>query len=681
MATYKSNTYEGRYLQLTISESTNAINNTSTLYWTLTSTGGAVNYYSIAATTVTINGTTVYSKAATSWSSKVFPAAKGSVSGSITVSHNSDGKKSITIGFSTKVYYSPASEYGGTMTLTNIDRTAPSVSISTSGITASSVTVKATASTTCNRWDYSTNNGSNWVNFSTTSGASASKTITGLSPNTTYNIKVRARKSHNHVYGNSGSISVKTLGGSIISAINTLTVDNEIANLTLSVIIYNSSYTHTLIMKKGSKTVLTLSNIPLVNGSNTIELTTEQRYMVLTEMSNVKSFTATFELETFNGLSQIGNISSKTATVQTTSANSAPILSGFTYLDTNELSSAVTSDDQIIIQGISTLKVIVEEAIPKNGATISSYSVVAGDATKTSTTTEIEVGKINTSGIVPVIVTAIDSRGYTSTATINISVLKYEKIEITEYFIRRVNEVEEYTEATISGNIMPIVIGETNKNNLRCLYYRYKKTSDDEYSQYYDITDSTTHDDDSFLFQSNEWLSLDAGYSYYIEFLASDMLTSDTVTVTIPQAIPLLSLRRKKIGVNNRNPQAAVDVVGDILLNGNSIIPLAISNDNGNCIKYPDGTMICYKTVDLTMNIDTQEGSMYYGTRTSLGDYAQKFISTPVLSVSATGTNSVFLDTIKSAGSLFIGTVNLYSSTKKMESSVTVNIIAIGKWK
>lgn len=81
------------------------------------------------------------------------------------------------------------------------------------------------------------------------------------------------------------------------------------------------------------------------------------------------------------------------------------------------------------------------------------------------------------------------------------------------------------------------------------------------------------------------------------------------------------------------------------------------------------------------MNIDTQEGSMYYGTRTSLGDYAQKFISTPVLSVSATGTNSVFLDTIKSAGSLFIGTVNLYSSTKKMESSVTVNIIAIGKWK
>ena len=59
MATFKSNSYEGRYLQLTITESVNVKANTSTLTWTLQCLGGSVNYYSTAPTTVTINGTVV----------------------------------------------------------------------------------------------------------------------------------------------------------------------------------------------------------------------------------------------------------------------------------------------------------------------------------------------------------------------------------------------------------------------------------------------------------------------------------------------------------------------------------------------------------------------------------------------------------------------------------------------
>ena len=60
MATWKSAAYDGRYLQLDISESVNVVGNSSTLSWTLTSTGGASTYYTIDTTTVTINGTTVF---------------------------------------------------------------------------------------------------------------------------------------------------------------------------------------------------------------------------------------------------------------------------------------------------------------------------------------------------------------------------------------------------------------------------------------------------------------------------------------------------------------------------------------------------------------------------------------------------------------------------------------------
>lgn len=54
MASWTSSSYEGRYLQLTITETVNTPGNSSTLSWTLTSAGGIETYYTVDATTVTI---------------------------------------------------------------------------------------------------------------------------------------------------------------------------------------------------------------------------------------------------------------------------------------------------------------------------------------------------------------------------------------------------------------------------------------------------------------------------------------------------------------------------------------------------------------------------------------------------------------------------------------------------
>ncbi len=574
MATFTSNSYSGRYLQLTITETINTAANKSTLKWTLTSTGGSSLYYSIAPTTVKINGTQVYYKGATAWDDRVFPAATGSVSGTIDVTHNSDGKKSISVVFDTRVWYSSAESYGGTMTLANIDRSAPSVSLSCSSITASSVKLTITSSATANRWWYSLNGGSIWKEFNSTDGTKKEITVTGLTPNTSYKIQACARKKTNNVDGYSSTTTIKTLGGSVISSVSTLTADNATAKLTLSVTVYNTSYTHTLVIKNGSTSILTISSLKLANGSNTITLTAAQRSTILKAMSKIKSFTGTFELKTFSGSVQIGNASSKTATVQTTAANSAPTFSGFTYEDSNATSAGVTENNQILIQGISTLKITAQTATAKNEASISSYSVVAGNATASSITTTINAGKITTTGSVPVIVTAIDTRGYTTSATVNITVLKYTNIDVSSCAMRRINEVEDATQVSINGSITPVTIGQLNKNGLQYLRYRYKKTSDEEYSSYYDLTNLTTHNDNSFNFESHEWLSIDADYSYYVQFTVADKLTADTVTVTIPQGTPLLSFRRKKVGVNKREPAAALDVDGSVMMNGFNVLGL-----------------------------------------------------------------------------------------------------------
>lgn len=588
MATWVSNTYDGRYLQLTITESIDAKGNYSTLNWTLQSIGGAVNYYSIAPTKITINGTVVYDKGATSWSSKVFPAAKGSTSGSLTVYHSSDGKKSISVGFSTRVYISAAAEYGGTMTLTNINRSAPSISISVSDITANSVKLSASASTTCDIWDYTTNNWGSYKQYSTSAGTSNSITITGLSPNTSYTIAVRARKQYNHVIGSSGTKTIKTLGGSVLSSVSTLTADNATAKITFSATVYDTSYKHKLVLKDGSTTVLTLTGLLLSNGSNTITLTAAQRSSILADMSAKKSFTGTFELSTFSGSSQIGSTSTKTATVQTTAANSAPTFSGFTYKDTNTTAAGVTGNNQILIQSVSTLQVTASAATAKNGATISSYSVSAGGSTASSTTVTLNVGKIYTSGTVPIIVTAIDSRGYTSSATVNITVIAYESIDITTAIMRRVNEVEDVTQVTLEGDITPVKVNSVNKNTLRKLYYQYKRTDASAYSSLTDITSFATFTDNGFTFASDEWLSLDANYSWYVRFYVYDNLTGDTVTITVSQQTPLISFRRKKVGINKREPTQALDVDGNIAANGVIVLGYA-GHVEGDFNNYKNG--------------------------------------------------------------------------------------------
>lgn len=588
MATWVSNTYDGRYLQLTITESIDAKGNYSTLNWTLQSIGGAVNYYSIAPTKITINGTVVYDKGATSWSSKVFPAAKGSTSGSLTVYHGSDGKKSISVGFSTRVYISAAAEYGGTMTLTNIDRSAPSISISVSDITANSVKLSASASTTCDIWDYTTNNWGSYKQYSTSAGTSNSITITGLSPNTSYTIAVRARKQYNHVIGSSGTKTIKTLGGSVLSSVSTLTADNATAKITFSATVYDTSYKHKLVLKDGGTTVLTLTGLSLSNGSNTITLTAAQRSSILADMAAKKSFTGTFELSTFSGSSQIGSTSTKTATVQTTAANSAPTFSGFTYKDTNTTAAGVTGNNQILIQSVSTLQVTASAATAKNGATISSYSVSAGGSTASSTTVTLNVGKIYTSGTVPIIVTAIDSRGYTSSATVNITVIAYESIDITTAIMRRVNEVEDVTQVTLEGDITPVKVNNVNKNTLRKLYYQYKRTDASAYSSLTDITSFATFTDSGFTFTSDEWLSLDANYSWYVRFCVYDNLTGDTATITVSQGTPLISFRRKKVGINKREPTQALDVDGNIAANGVIVLGYA-GHVEGDFNNYKNG--------------------------------------------------------------------------------------------
>lgn len=122
--TLKSSAYDGRHMELVCTQTKDIAANKSIISWTLSSIGGDDNYYSTGPTSVTINGKQVYYKERVKWDAKKFPAAKGSTSGSIEVSHNGDGSKAISVVMSTDIYIGTVKSYSGTWTLDIIPRKA-----------------------------------------------------------------------------------------------------------------------------------------------------------------------------------------------------------------------------------------------------------------------------------------------------------------------------------------------------------------------------------------------------------------------------------------------------------------------------------------------------------------------------------------------------------------------------
>lgn len=629
MATFTSNMYNGRYLQLSVTETVNVASNSSTLSWTLTSAGGASSYYTIEETTVNINGTQVYYKARTAWDTYVFPAAKGSVSGTIDVPHNSDGTKTVTIEFLTSVYYYGATDYGGTMGLTAIDRTAPTVSCSVTSITASGFTISATSSATADLWQYSLNGGTSYTSFSTTAGTSASTTLSTLSPNTSYSVKVRARKKTNQVYGYSSTVSAKTLGGAIINSCENITADSSTVSFKLNATVYSASYTYYVYIRNGSTDYVAFSGRTWSAGTadRTITLSQTERADLLDAMANLKSFTATIALVTMNGSTQVGSESTCTCTIQTTEANSAPSMTAFTFYDGRSTTTAITGNDQLFIQGFSYVYVTPGTATAKNSATIVKYAASCNGTTVSNTTgAVINLGSVAASGSLDVVVTATDSRGYTVSVSQTITVMPYARPKVSSISLRRTNDIEAEMQLIFSGSISSITVDSTEKNSLLYVRYRYKLTSSTSYGSYTSILSAVTTSGNSFSYSNLELLSLDANSSYDFHVQIRDALNSYSSTdlyFVVSQGTPLVALRKKMVGINTPTPDAALHVVGDTHLEGGATIDGDASVAGGATI-----------TGDVTIGGTLTPGSInyafekpYYGTCATAASTVEKAVT------------------------------------------------------
>ena len=188
-------TYQGRYMKLTCTSSQDIANNKTNISWKLESLGGSSSYYATVCR-VYINGTNVYSIDKGS-SYHDFPVAKGSTTGSTSVTMDSGGNKTITIYMETAVYYSGTHTDSDTWQLNTVPRYPTISSFSVNKISGSSTSLSFVWSASApggsiSKLEYSTDNGSS---FKTASSVTSPLTVSGLASAQGYNCKIRVTSS------------------------------------------------------------------------------------------------------------------------------------------------------------------------------------------------------------------------------------------------------------------------------------------------------------------------------------------------------------------------------------------------------------------------------------------------------------------------------------------------------
>ncbi len=133
--------------------------------------------------------------------------------------------------------------------------------------------------------------------------------------------------------------------------------------------------------------------------------------------------------------------------------------------------------------------------------------------------------------------------------------------------------------------------------------------------------------------------------------------------------------------LNTTDKDTLVNAVNEINTKLGNIIESG-SNENGNYIKYTDGTMICTKKVSFVgLQFTTAWGNAYETSPVNLGDYAQEFVDIPLMFIScaySTASPEGLANTKTSYGSVvFYRPIRTDATTY----SYTFYLMAIGKWK
>lgn len=284
----------------------------------------------------------------------------------------------------------------------------------------------------------------------------------------------------------------------------------------------------------GGQRFITKENIANT-GTYTFELTTAQRN-TLRQACTGKTMTIRFVIATCIGGTSETNWDWVDRTL--TIANANPTFN-CGYGDINPTTLAITLNNQQIIRNQSALQIQVSNTDAKKYATLSTLTAVINGVTYTGdlrgTGGEIDVGSVNLSSNTTAQVILTDSRGYSTTQTLNLIILDWQ-LPTAIIELARQNNFYSETDINVDANYSSL-----DSKNTITLKVRTKKTTDQSYGSYTTLQDNVT-----------TTLTLDNLYEWDVQVLVEDKLGSTTYNLSVGIGIPIIYFDRLKrsVGIN-----------------------------------------------------------------------------------------------------------------------------------
>lgn len=280
-------------------------------------------------------------------------------------------------------------------------------------------------------------------------------------------------------------------------------------------------------------------------GSYTMQLTDSERTTLRNASKDSPTLKVTYVLKTtIDGTAYYSRADRKMNVV-----DAAPELGPVSYEDTNAATVAVTGDKSRIIQNHSTLTVTVPTATAKKGATIASYAIAFGGVTKTVTAAgAVSLGAVDVSHSQALTVTAKDSRGFTASKSVQVTVDDY-SAPTAVIDLHRLNNFEPTTYITANSRYSYL-----NGKNAVTIAAKFKKVSDSSYGTPIELADSI---------QSTVTCDRDSAYDFVVT--VADKLESTDYNLTLGKGIPsfFIDTQKSSVGVNCLPSQSDVFQLGE----------------------------------------------------------------------------------------------------------------------
>lgn len=280
-------------------------------------------------------------------------------------------------------------------------------------------------------------------------------------------------------------------------------------------------------------------------GSYEMQLTDAEREVLRTASKNTSALPITYVLKTtIDGMAYYSRADRKMNVV-----DAVPELGKVSYEDTNAATVAVTGDKSRIIQNHSTLTVTVPTATAKKGATIARYAIAFGGVTKTvAAAGTVSLGAVDVSYSQALTVTATDSRGFTASQSVQVTVDDY-SAPTAVIDLNRLNNFEPETHITVSARYSYL-----NGKNAVTISAKFKKVSDSSYGAPIALTNSV---------QSTLTCDRDSAYDFVVT--VTDKLESTDYNLNLGKGIPafFIDTQKSSVGVNCLPGQSDVLQLGE----------------------------------------------------------------------------------------------------------------------